>query len=70
MDPQQPAPVPDKDALDPPPVKPEAPLPSDCCESGCEICVYDYYAEELRQYQADLARWRECHPGVSPTDEA
>jgi hypothetical protein len=32
--------------------------------------VYDYYAEELRQYQTDLARWRERHPGVSPTDEA
>ena len=28
------------------------------------------FAEELRQYQADLARWRERHPGVSPTDEA
>ncbi len=66
MSPQQPAPDP---ADDPPPPRPEAPLPTDCCESGCEICVYDYYAEELRQYEADLARWRERHPGA-PLPEA
>ena len=31
--------------------------------------MYDYYAEELRQYEADLARWRERHPGA-PLPEA
>ena len=66
MSPQQPAPDP---ADDPPPPRPEAPLPTDCCESGCEICVYDYYDEELSQNEADLARWRERPPGA-PLPEA
>lgn len=49
-------------APDPPPARPEKPLPSDCCEGGCERCVFDLYAEELEQYEAALARWRARHP--------
>ena len=26
---------------DPRPLPPEAPLPSDCCDSGCDPCVHD-----------------------------
>jgi hypothetical protein len=44
-----------------PPVKPaapEKPLPSDCCDSGCDRCVHDIYAEELAYYEQKLAEWK------------
>lgn len=39
------------------PVPPEKPLPGDCCDTGCEICVFDAYADALREYQLRLAKW-------------
>ncbi|TWG89511.1 oxidoreductase family protein [Luteimonas sp. J16] len=62
-------PVPDPaagpvDATDPRPVPPEPPLPGDCCDSGCDRCVYDLYSEALQDYRERLARWRERHPGA------
>lgn len=45
-------------ASDPPPRPPEKPLPSDCCGSGCSVCVNDAYEEELEYYRAQLAAWR------------
>ncbi|HVI59957.1 MAG TPA: oxidoreductase-like domain-containing protein [Luteimonas sp.] len=51
---------------DPPPIPPEKPLPSDCCEGGCDRCVFDLYAEELAQYEAELAAWRARNPGCDP----
>lgn len=57
----QTAAVPDAGA-DPRPVAPEPPLPSDCCESGCDPCVYDSYSEALAYYREQLARWRARHP--------
>lgn len=50
---------------DPRPQPPEAPLPSDCCDSGCDPCVHDSYSEELQDYRERLARWLEWHPGAS-----
>lgn len=50
---------------DPRPVEPEAPLPSDCCNSGCPICVYDLYAEELQRYRERLAKWKTRHPDAA-----
>ncbi|NZA25632.1 oxidoreductase-like protein [Luteimonas sp. SJ-92] len=47
---------------DPRPQPPQKPLPTDCCESGCEICVYDLYADELALYREALAAWRARHP--------
>ena len=44
---------------DPRPVAPEKPLPSDCCEGGCDRCVYDVYADELAEYERALAAWQE-----------
>ena len=37
---------------DPKPQPPEKPLPAECCESGCEVCVYDVYADQLEAYAA------------------
>lgn len=47
---------------DPRPVAPEAPLPSDCCDSGCDPCVNDSYSDELQLYRERLAKWLERHP--------
>ena len=55
-------PVPD----DPRPQPPEKPLPQECCESGCPICVYDLYAEALEEYRRALAEWRQRHPEAPP----
>ncbi|GAB2499011.1 oxidoreductase-like domain-containing protein [Arenimonas alkanexedens] len=43
------------------PVAPEKPLPSDCCDSGCDRCVYDVYADELAHYEQLLAAWDAAH---------
>ena len=43
---------------DPPPVAPERPLPSDCCDGGCAVCVWDVYDEALRRYRIALADWQ------------
>ena len=52
---------------DPRPQPPEKPLPQECCESGCPICVYDLYADELESYRLALAAWTLRHPGNSDT---
>lgn len=47
---------------DPRPIPPEQPLPTDCCGSGCAVCVNDAYEEELAFYRTRLAAWRARHP--------
>ena len=47
---------------DPRPLPPEAPLPGDCCDSGCDPCVHDSYGEALQDYRERLARWLARHP--------
>lgn len=47
---------------DPRPRPPEKPLPGDCCDSGCESCVFTVYAEELEEYERELAAWKLRHP--------
>ena len=49
-------------ADDPRPQPPDKPLPAECCESGCPVCVYDIYASELEGYREALAAWLERHP--------
>lgn len=51
---------------DPRPQPPERPLPSDCCESGCEVCVYDLYEMELETYGKALAAWEARHLEADP----
>lgn len=45
----------------PRPVAPEAPEPEECCNSGCEPCIMDYYTEELAKYRHDLAEWERLY---------
>jgi hypothetical protein len=52
---------------DPRPQPPERPLPSDCCDSGCAVCVHDLYAEELIAYRQALAAWTLRHPDAGAT---
>ncbi len=52
-------PLPDPD---PRPQPPEPVLPSDCCDSGCDPCVHDSYAEDLAHYRKALAAWLARHP--------
>jgi len=47
---------------DPCPQPPEPPLASDCCNGGCDPCVYDSHAEEMDAYRRELAAWRQRHP--------
>lgn len=54
-------------AKDPRPVEPERPLPMECCDSGCDSCVHDVYADEVEHYRDLLAAWQERNPG-RPSD--
>lgn len=54
---QRPGPDPD-----PRPQPPQRPLPTDCCDSGCPVCVHDLYADEVAAYAKALADWNQRHP--------
>lgn len=44
--------------IDPKPMPPEPPVHGECCERGCENCVWMYYYEALRNYEQACAQWR------------
>lgn len=49
--------------------EPEKPLPTDCCGSGCQRCVYDIYVEQLKKYKAWKAQQEKEHSvSDQPTD--
>ena len=50
---------------DPRPQLPEAPLPSYCCDSGCDPCIHDLHGEALDRYREALAAWRARHPDAA-----
>lgn len=56
---------------DPKPEKPRAPETWECCQSGCEPCVYDRYWEALTNYETALQHWesRQKSPQTDPQDE-
>jgi hypothetical protein len=44
---------------DPRPEPPAAPDPLECCNSGCQPCVYDVYWEAVDRYEEALREWEE-----------
>jgi hypothetical protein len=51
-------PVEQRDPRPEPPVRPE---PDDCCNGGCERCVFDLYEDALERYREKLAAWEARH---------
>jgi hypothetical protein len=39
------------------PQPPRPPEPGECCQSGCEPCVYDRYWDALAEYEKALEQW-------------
>ena len=37
---------------------PRAPASHECCDSGCDPCVFDLYANAMQAYEAALAGWK------------
>ncbi|WP_348674615.1 oxidoreductase-like domain-containing protein [uncultured Abyssibacter sp.] len=52
----------------PRPQPPEKPLDSDCCETGCDPCVWDMYSDQVRAYERALKAWQERNPEPSEID--
>jgi hypothetical protein len=50
-----------EDSADPRPVAPPEPEPWECCQSGCDPCVYDRYWEALERYERALTAWNSRH---------
>ncbi|HXF67946.1 MAG TPA: oxidoreductase-like domain-containing protein [Burkholderiales bacterium] len=47
---------------DPPPQPPREPAPEECCQSGCDPCVFDRYYQALERYREALRQWHQRHP--------
>ena len=50
---------------DPRPVPPREPTPEECCQRGCDPCVYDRYNDALERYNQALEGWLRRHSGRS-----
>jgi hypothetical protein len=50
------------DASDPRPVPPREPTSEECCQRGCDPCVYDRYYDALERHQQALDAWLKRHP--------
>jgi hypothetical protein len=44
------------------PQPPREPEPGECCQSGCNPCVYDRYWDDFSLYEKALREWRQRHP--------
>lgn len=49
---------------DPPPLRPVAPAPEECCGEGCVNCVLDRHDQAMERYENALAAWRARHPAA------
>ncbi|TXI80816.1 MAG: oxidoreductase [Cupriavidus sp.] len=36
---------------------PERPGDNECCQSGCDPCIFDFYADEMDRYRQELKAW-------------
>lgn len=52
------------------PPKPEEPLSSDCCGSGCTPCVFDIYEEDLKRWKQQCQAVTEGTGNKLPQSEA
>ena len=50
------------------PIPPEKPLPMECCETGCEVCVFDAYIAAWADYEKALASWLQENEGGGVAD--
>jgi hypothetical protein len=51
--------------------KPTPPGEYDCCESGCEPCIWDTYNEQLREWnEQEAARKKKAEESVSENENA
>jgi hypothetical protein len=44
------------------------PAPEDCCNGGCQRCVFDLYEDAMDRYRIELAAWRARRTPESPGD--
>lgn len=49
---------------DPRPVPPVRPEAEDCCNGGCDRCVFDLYQDALERYEAELRAWLQRRSGA------
>ena len=40
------------------PTRPRSPSPSDCCGTGCDVCVWTVYHDAMADYDADMMAWK------------
>jgi hypothetical protein len=55
---------------DPKPQPPRAPEQWECCQSGCEPCVYDRYWEAVDRYERALSEWESRNKSRGGADSA
>lgn len=48
--------------------KPEEPGPEDCCQSGCSLCVWDMYRDNLHEYRVQQAKLKGESPPIKALD--
>ncbi|WP_254262590.1 oxidoreductase-like domain-containing protein [Marinobacterium weihaiense] len=48
--------------------KPIAPTDGECCESGCEPCVWDTYYEEMRLWREEQKKLAEAETTDTPEE--
>jgi Oxidoreductase-like protein, N-terminal len=54
--------LPTPPANDPRPKPPREPESWECCQNGCEPCVFDRYWDAMERYERALADWEQRQP--------
>ncbi|MBF6990452.1 oxidoreductase [Cupriavidus sp. IK-TO18] len=49
---------------------PERPGDDECCGSGCDPCIFDFYYQELDRYREELRAWEARHAARHAEDPA